>query len=249
MRKYAFIFLIVAPILIPAVPHATRIARVYSVRFHGIEYSGNSSTSDGTYPTANDVGPEFGRVTCDTTYREFRATRSQAPSKGSSEAIRRCAEQEGGASGVPPHTPFYTLHGYRPNYCLAARMAEGWIIFYATDKSRVKVGADMLDIEKKVARIAVTVISTVKTRTQLLSKDVKDASQIEKITRMVLAAPIMKQTVNTAGSLRYRYWITLWRKDGAVQKWVYFPDTGWLTPGLKMPEEFRRLVEQQLPPN
>jgi hypothetical protein len=82
-----------------------------------------------------------------------------------------------------------------------------------------------------------------------LSKNLQDASQIDKITRMFLAAPIMKQSVITAGASRYRYWITLWFKDGAEQRWMYFPDTGWLTPGLKMPEEFRRLVEEQLPPN
>jgi len=250
MRKYhCILLLILAAIFIPAATHALSVSSLYSVQFHGIQYSGKSSSYDGRYPTANDVGPEFGRVTCDSDNLYSLPILSLAPSKESSEATKRCREQEGGASGVPSQTPFYTLPGYRPDYCLAARIGERWIIFYA-ENPRAKVGADMLDLEKKVGRITLTAISSVKTRTQLLSKNLQDASQIEKITRLLLAAPIMKQSVITAGSLRYRYWITLWFKDGVAQtQWVYFPDTGWLTPGLQMPQEFRRLVEEQLPPN
>jgi len=230
---------------IPTAAQALSVAQIFSVRFHGIQYSGNSRSYDGKYPTANDVGPEFGRVTCDIDDLHSRATQWQAPSK---ESIRRCAEQEGGATGVPPNTPFFTLRGYRPDYSLAARIGERWIIFYA-ENPRAKVGADMLDLEKKISRITFTAISTLKTRTQLLSKNLQDAAQIEKLTHMVLAAPIMKQSTITAGTLRYRYWITVWFKDGASQTWVYFPDPGWLNPGLQMSQEFRRFVEEQLPPN
>jgi hypothetical protein len=245
---FAILVTIIAAIFIPTATHALSVASLYSVRFHGIQYSGKSITYDGRYPSANDVGPEFGRVTCDSDDLYSRPILGQGPSKESSEAMNRCTEQEGGASGVPSYTPFYTLRGYRPDYCLAGRIGERWIIFYA-ENSRAKVGADILDLEKKLGRITLIAISSIKTRTQLSSKNLHDASQIEKITRMFLAAPMMKQSVNTAGALRYRYWITLWFKDGAAQTWVYFPDTGWLTPGLQMSQEFRRLVEQQLPPN
>jgi hypothetical protein len=250
MREYSFVlFLIVAPILTAVAAQATSVAHFFSVRFHGIQYSGDSSTYDGRYPTANDIGPEFGRATCDTTYMEFRATRNQAPSQESSAAIKRCLEQEGGASGVPPHTPFYTLRGYRPDYRLAAQISERWIIFYATENPRAKVGADLLDLDKKVARITFTLESSARARTQWSSKNIQDTAQIEKMTRMILTAPIAKQSVITAGASRYRYRITLWFKDGTAQGLAYFPDSGWLNPGVQMPQEFRRLVEEQLPPN
>jgi len=141
------------------------------------------------------------------------------------------------------------MRAYRPEYRLVARLGDRWFIYHASENPRAKIGADMLDIEKKVARITFTLESSARARNQWSSKNVENASPVEKMTRMMLAAPIMKPPAISAGPSRYRYWITLWFKDGTAQGLAYFPDNGWLNPGLQMSEEFRRLVEEQLPPN
>ena len=203
----------------------------------------------GRDPLPTDLGPEFGRVTCDIVKLYTLAPRSFEPTAESDKGMKRCLEQEGGASSIDVGTPVYTMRAYRPEYRLAARVGDRWIIFYATENPRAKVGADMLDLEKKVARITLSLDSSARARNQWSSKNVESVSQVENITRMMLTAPIMKQPSMTAGASRFRYWITLWFKDGTAQGLAYFPDTGWLNPGIQMPQEFRRLVEEQLPPN
>jgi hypothetical protein len=231
---------------IPVIAHALRFDRF--MRFHGIQYRADMYTY-GRDPVAGDLGPEYGRVTCDIVAFYSFAPNSFEPTTESDKAMKHCLEQEGGASSMDVGTPVYTMRGYRPEYRLAARVGDRWIIFYAWENPNAKVGADMLDLEKKVARITVSLDSSARGRNQWSSKNNQNAAQVEKITRMVLAAPIVKQPVITSGASRYRYWITLWFKDGTAQGLAYFPDTGWLHPGLQMPQEFRRLVEEQLPPN
>jgi hypothetical protein len=239
MRGCAYIpVLIVAAIFIPAAAHPMQFN--ISVRFRGIEYTGDYLTY-GRDPTQDDLGPEFGRVTCDIV--DLYNRREPA------ERTKRCLDQEGGASSVRVGTPVYTLHAYRPEYRLAARVGERLLIFYASENPRAKVGADMLDLAKKVARITFTLENSARARSQWSSKNVQDGAQVEQFMRIILAAPVMKHPPISAGASRYRYWITLWFKDGTAQGLAYFPDNGWLNPGLKMSEEFRRLVEQQLPPN
>jgi hypothetical protein len=218
------------------------------VRFRGIEYTGARFTY-GRDPTPDDLGPEFGKVTCDIVDLYSPAPQSMTPSKESEEKMKRCAEQEGGGSAIGVGAPVYTMQGYRPEYRLAVRVGDRWMIFYATENPRAKVGADMLDLEKKVARITLSLDSSARARNQWSSKNIQDASQVENITRMMLTAPVMKQPSMTAGASRFRYRITLWFKDGTAQGLAYFPDSGWLNPGVQMPQEFRQLVEQQLPPN
>jgi hypothetical protein len=199
--------------------------------------------------TPSDLGPEYGRVTCNIVDLYVFAPKSFEPTAESDEAMKRCLEREGGASSMDIGTPVYTMRGYRPDYRLVARVGDRWIIFYSTENPRARVGADMLDLEKKVARITLSLDSSARARNQWSSKNVENASQVENITRMMLTAPIMKQPSMTAGASRFRYWITLWFKDGTAQGLAYFPDSGWLNPGIQMPQEFRRLVEEQLPPN
>jgi hypothetical protein len=237
--------LIIILLCVHVTAHADRFDRF--VRFRGIQYRADMYTY-GRDATHDDLGPEFGRVTCDTGDLPHPSPQSTT-SKEAAEKIKRCIEQDGGASALPIGTPVYTMRAYRPEYRLAARVGDRWIIFYATENPRAKVGADMLDLEKKVARITLSLDSSARARNQWSSKNVESVSQVENITRMMLTAPIMKQPSMTAGASRFRYWITLWFKDGTAQGLAYFPDTGWLNPGLQMPQEFRRLVEEQLPPN
>ena len=245
LKSLRLLVLIGAPILIPADAQALQFDLF--VRFHGIKYRGDQLTY-GRDPTPDDLGPEFGRVTCNIVDLYSPAPNSMAPSQEATQRMNRCAEQEGGSS-MDVGSPFYTLRAYRAEYRLATRVGDRWIIFYATENPRARVGADMLDLEKKVARVTFTLENSARARNQWSSKNMQDAAQVETMTRMMLTAPVMKQPAMTARASRYRYWITLWLKDGTAQGLAYFPDNGWLGPGVQMPQEFRRLVEEQLPPN
>src|ERR1041384_1982258 len=233
--------LIIILLCVHVTAHADRFDRF--VRFRGIQYRADMYTY-GRDATHDDLGPEFGRVTCDTGDLPHPSPQSTT-SKEAAEKIKRCIEQDGGASALPIGTPVYTMRAYRPEYRLAARVGDRWIIFYATENPRAKVGADMLDLEKIVARITLSLDSSARARNQWSCKNVERVSQVENITRMMLTAPIMKQPSMTAGASRFRYWITLWFKDGTAQGLAYFPATGWLNPGLQMPQEFCRLVEEK----
>src|SRR5689334_4628853 len=91
------------------------------VRFRSIEYTAHRVTY-GRDPTPDDLGPEFGRVTCDILGMYLSAAQSTASSEESSERKKRCAEQEGAAAAIPIGTAFYTMRAYRPEYRLVARL-------------------------------------------------------------------------------------------------------------------------------
>ncbi len=99
----------------------------YFVRFHGIRYIGDRF-QEGRLVTPDDLGPEFGRVTCNIVDLYSSASDSMAPSPESAARMRRCEQQEGGGSSLPLGTPVHRIRDYRSDYRLAAFTGYQWMI-------------------------------------------------------------------------------------------------------------------------
>ncbi len=147
--------------------------------------------------------------------------------------------KDGDAAYLEIGTPVYSIQGYSPEFRLVALRGQQQIIFEADTNLNAKIGADLLDIGGKVTSIRVN--SNVDGTTELAS--ITDAQQVSKLVQMVLEAPI-DQTVHQNGAEQYFLDFHLW--DSTVVHRSYWLDTGELSRGIFLPEEFGQAIRSIL---
>lgn len=219
----------------------------YFVRFHGIRYIGDQF-QEGRPVTTDDLGPEFGRVTCNIVDLYWSASGSMGPTPESEAKMGQCEQQEGGASSLSVATPVYRMRDYRSDYRLAAFTGYQWMIFHASENNRAGVGEDLFDLEAKVDSITFRIDDFLSPRNAPTVR-LQAKRDIEKVVSTINGAPVVSRTVLfQAYHGSYQYWITFWFRDGTAHGVGYSPVTGLLGPGLQLPATFRLFVERHLPP-
>ncbi len=196
------------------------------IQFGGITYQADRASYE--HPLDDgDLGPEYGKVkvkysdsVCDPWYRSKHGA-------------------DGDAAFLEPGTPIYTMNGYKPEFRLVARRDDRLTLYVADTNPNAILGADLLDIGGKVSYIGVN--SQTDGATELAA--IKDPAQIEAMVSMVLDAPVDQDQRDHDGLL---YFIAFHMNDGTTVVRAYWLDSGELSRGILLPDEFRIAVEEAL---
>ena len=145
------------------------------------------------------------------------------------------SSKNGDAAFLEAGTKIYTLAGYSPNFRLVAIKDQELLIYEADTNPNAKKGGDLLDIGDKVDCIDIN--SSIDGKTELAS--VKDKMQVDQLVQMVLDAPV-DQTLHKTGT--EQYFLEFHLIDGTVTKRSYWLDSGILSRGIQLPEEFKDII-------
>jgi hypothetical protein len=144
--------------------------------------------------------------------------------------------RNGDAAYLEKGTIIYSIKDYSPAFRLITGQGE---LYEAGTNPHAKKGADLLDIGGKVEYIGIN--SSVDGETELAS--IKDNNQVSDLVEMVLNAPV-NQNSKEHGSLQY--FIVFYLKDGTTVSRSYWLDTGELSRGILLPDEFGQAVKAVL---
>ena len=191
------------------------------VRWNGIEYVAGSVSSS---VTLKQLGAVIATVHCrmegsvlDSGYRP----------------------KDGDAAFLNPGTPLYGVNGYKASFRLAAWEDGRLTLFEADSNPAARIGGDLLDISAKVQYIGIN--SQQDGLTELAA--IKDRAAVDALVGTVLHAPVNQQLTDHSGA---SYFIAFHLNDGTTVVRAYWPNTGELSRGIVLPQEFRQTIEQAL---
>lgn len=144
------------------------------------------------------------------------------------------------ASHLDVGTQIYTIKGYDPDFRVAA-FHDGEILLYEAYTNKwADRGSELLDIEDKVEKISV-----IENRPDGLAKltDIEDKKLVQTLVNMIIEAPI-EYDEGSSTEEEY-YFLNFQLKDGTIMSRHYDIGGGTLAKGIKLPEEFREIIEQK----
>lgn len=147
--------------------------------------------------------------------------------------------KNGDAAYLEAGTPVYSLDGYAPDFRLVVRNNQELLIYEADTNPKASKGSDLLDIGGKVEYVSIN--SKTDGKTELAS--IKDQTQVNELVQMILEAPV-DQDSSKAGS--EQYFLEFHLSDGTTTKRSYWLDTGSLSRGIQLPEEFGTAIRSAL---
>ncbi len=148
--------------------------------------------------------------------------------------------KDGDAAYLDEGTPVYSIKGYSPDFRLVAKVGAELYLFEADTNPDATKGADLLDIEGKVEYIGIN--SPIDGKTELAS--IKEESLVSSLVEMVLNAPV-DQTVRSSGGSQL--FIAFYLKDSTEVSRSFWPDSGVLSRGILLPDEFGRTIKSFIP--
>jgi hypothetical protein len=149
--------------------------------------------------------------------------------------------KDGDAAFLAPGTQIRTVKGYDPKFRLAV-LRQGQVVLYEAENSpAAKTGADLYDLEGKVATIG---IGSAMDGSQIA--EIKDPAQVDMIVKAILAAPVIPEKDRTGEAMGsdLGYFLILHFQDGTVLQRSYWPKTGFLWPGFHLPESVAQVVTE-----
>lgn len=177
---------------------------------------------------AEDLGPEFGKIAfkydgnvLDPSYRLKNG-------------------KDGDAAFLEVGTPVYAVKGYKPEFMLAARRNDEFVLYMSDTIPDAKIGSDLMDLEGKVKYIGVR--SPKDGKTEIAA--IKDQAQIDTLVQMILDAPIDLNTRKYPDS--DVYFLAFYLKDGITLTRGYSPQPNLLSGGMQLPREFRIAIGDAL---
>jgi hypothetical protein len=147
--------------------------------------------------------------------------------------------RDGDAAYLETGTPVYSLSGYSPNFRLVVRKDDKLPIYEADTNHNAKSGNDLMDIEGKVEYFSIN--SREDGKTELAT--IKDKTQVNELVRMILEAPVDQDSSKTGSE---QYFLEFHLKDGTTTKKCYWLDTGLLSRGIQLPEDFGASIQSAL---
>lgn len=203
----------------------SEISWVDVVRFDGITYMTNRYVEPGI-AGASDLGEVHATV-------QFQiAGRVRDP---------EYRTKDGDATYLSAGTLLYSVTGYTPATRLAARLPDGVVLYDAFTNPAARTGADLLDIEGKVATIG---INSEEDGTTELARIDTTATVSEMVT-MVLEGTVDQTGIEQHGDDE-RYFIAFHLTDGTTIVRAFWPESGLLSHGIHLPPEFGAIVTQAL---
>jgi hypothetical protein len=147
--------------------------------------------------------------------------------------------KDGDAGFLNPGTPLYGVSGYKASFRLAAWEDGRLTLFEADSNPAARIGGDLLDISAKVQYIGIN--SQQDGLTELAA--VRDRVVVDALVGTVLNAPVNQQLTDHSGA---SYFTAFHLNDGTTVVRAYWPNTGELSRGIVLPQEFRQTIEQAL---
>jgi hypothetical protein len=144
--------------------------------------------------------------------------------------------KNGDAAYLEKGTILYSIKDYSSNFRLVTEQGE---LYEADTNPNAKLGADLLAIGGKVDYIGIN--SSLDGKTELAS--IRDSEQVTELVGMVLKGRV-DQTQKQTGI--QQYFLEFHLKDGTTVNRSYWLDTGVLSRGIQLPEEFRQVVRAVL---
>lgn len=144
------------------------------------------------------------------------------------------------ASYLDVGTQIYSIKGYDPDFRLAA-FHDGEILLYEAHTNKwADKGSELLDIKDKVESISV-----IENKPDGLEKlaDIDDETLVQKLVDIIIEAPV-EYSESTSFEEEY-YFLNFQLKDGTIMSRHYDIGGGVLAKGIKLPEEFREIIEQK----
>ncbi len=147
--------------------------------------------------------------------------------------------KNGDAAFLEAGTPVYSLSGYAPTFRLVAEKSQGLYVYEADTNPQARKGSDLNDIGGKVEYIGIN--SRTDAKTELAS--IKDQAQVTELVEMVLEAPVNQKSSKTGSE---QYFLEFHLKDGTSTTRSFWLDTGVLSRGIQLPEEFGIAIQSAL---
>lgn len=147
--------------------------------------------------------------------------------------------KNGDAAYLPKGTKLYKIKEYSTAFRIAVNHQGKWRIYEADTNPNAKNGKDLLDISGKVLRVGINSETDGKTElAQITRKDI-----IEKLVKLVLNAEVDQKAGDHDGE---RYFIKFYLADGSDVNRSYWINSGELSRGIMLPEEFRVEIKNAL---
>lgn len=147
--------------------------------------------------------------------------------------------KSGDAAYLDVGTQIYTIKGYDPDFRVAA-FHDGQIILYEAYTNKwAEKGSELLDIKDRVESISV--IEDKDEGHEKLT-DIDDDSTVRRLVDMIVEAPV--DDSENIGDEQY-YFLTFHLNDGTIISRYYDIGGGILARGIKLPEEFREIIEER----
>jgi len=147
--------------------------------------------------------------------------------------------KNGDAAFLPKGTKIYKIKGYKPEFRIIVNTAGEWRIYEADSNSGAKKGEDLLDISGKVLYISIN--SETDGMTELVA--IKGKADIDKLVNMALIAKVNQSSQEQDGQ---RYFIAFHLLDGSNTTRCYWIDSGELSRGILLPNEFGIEIKKAL---
>ena len=139
--------------------------------------------------------------------------------------------KNGDSAFLPKGTKLYKMKEYKPEFRIAVKVDEEWLIYEADTNTKAKKGGDLLDIRDKVLYIGIN--SETDGKTELGA--IKDKDIIDKMVNMVLNGEVNQSLQNHDGQ---RYFISFHLIDGSDVTKCYWIDACELQRGIILSKEF-----------
>jgi hypothetical protein len=143
--------------------------------------------------------------------------------------------RDGDAAFVPTGDPVYAVRGYKPSFRLAARHDGRLVLYEADSNPAAKAGADLLDIEGRVASIA---LLSPKDSLTVIGR-ISDPARVAQLVRLVMAGPVGTSHPPSSGPPAF---VAFELADGTVTTRAYFVDTSILSREIKVGQAFHDAI-------
>ena len=149
--------------------------------------------------------------------------------------------KNGDAAYLDKGTQIYSIKGYSPDFRLVAKAgAEELYLFEADTSPGARKGADLLDIEGKVKYIGIN--NPIDGKTELAS--ITETGLVSRLVKMVLEAPVDQTFKSGEGD---QLFIAFHLDDGTTVVRSFWSDTGQLSRGILLPNEFGKTIKSFVP--
>ena len=148
--------------------------------------------------------------------------------------------KDGDAAFLPVGTPIYKLKDYKSEYRILAKKENKLVIYEVSDNPSAKTGGDLLDIQDKVTSVS---IHNGEDNSKIA--EIIDQAVIDKLVSNLLNNSFIEQKGKEKNGPRYFLKFNL--KDQTNMNRAYWTEDNILWGEIKLPNEFKAIINQFIP--